>query len=64
MSRYTIVPRPTEHAALRACERSPRRLPSTPALFAGLVTAHAIGDRCGQNLFAHAIARQGGEVGE
>lgn len=64
MSRYVTVPRPTEHAALRAYDRTPSRLPSTPALFAGLVTADAIGDRHGVNLFAHAIARQGGEVGE
>lgn len=64
MKRYVTVPRPTEHAALRNCERSPRQLPSTPALFAGLLTAQAVGDRHGKNLFAHAIARQGGEVGE
>lgn len=64
MKRYVVVPRPTERLALRPCERSPKPIPSTPALFAGLVTAHALGDRCGQYLFAHAIARQGGEVGE
>lgn len=60
----TTANRPTEHAALRAYDRNPPRLPSTPTLFAGLVTAQAVGDRHGQNLFAHAIARQGGEVGE
>ncbi|MEU5347781.1 hypothetical protein AB0H18_44490 [Streptomyces sp. NPDC020766] len=64
MSRYTTVPRPTEHAALRQLDRCPRQLPSYPVLFAGLVTAQAVGDRHGKNLFAHAIARQGGEVGE
>ncbi|WP_328845440.1 hypothetical protein [Streptomyces sp. NBC_00258] len=64
MSRYTTVPRPTEHAALRQLDRCPRRLPSYPVLFAGLVTANAVGDRHGKNLFAHAIARLGGEGGE
>lgn len=59
-----LVRRPTEHAALRAYDRNPPHLPSTPALFAGLVTAQAVGDRHGQNLFAHAIARLGGEGGE
>jgi hypothetical protein len=60
----TIAPRPTENAALRRLDRAPRALPSQPVLFAGLVTAQAIGDRHGENLFAHAIARQGGERGE
>lgn len=60
----TLASRPTEHAALRAYDRNPPQLPSTPTLFAGLVTAQAVGDRHGQNLFAHAIARQGGERGE
>lgn len=64
MSRYTTVPRPTEHAALRAYDSNPPRLPSVPALFAALLTAQAVKDRHGKNLFAHAIARQGGEVGE
>ena len=63
MSTSTIR-RPTEHAALRAYDRNPPQLPSSPSLFAGLVTAQALGDRHGQNLFAHAIARLGGEVGE
>lgn len=60
----STVRRPTEHAALRRCDRSPKHLPPYPVLFAGLVTAQAVGDRHGKNLFAHAIARQGGEVGE
>lgn len=64
MKRYVSVPRPTEHAALRRCDRSPRQLPAYPVLFAGLLTAHAVGDRHGKNLFAHAIARVGGEGGE
>lgn len=59
-----LVRRPTEHAALRRCDRFPRQLPAFPVLFAGLVTAEAVGDRHGQNLFAHAIARLGGEGGE
>lgn len=58
------IPRPTEHAALRRLDRHPRSLPAQPALFAGLLTAQALEDRHGANLFAHAIARQGGEVGE
>ena len=64
MSRYTIVPRPTEYAALRAYDSNPPQLPSVPALFAALVTAQAVGDRHGRNLFAHAIARLGGERGQ
>lgn len=60
----STIPRPTEHAALRALARSPRVLPPSPVLFAGLVTAQALGDRHGQCLFAHAIARLGGERGE
>lgn len=52
------VRRPTEHAALRHCGAPD--LPSSPVLFAGLVTADAIGDQHGKNLFAHAIARLGG----
>ena len=58
------VRRPTEHAALRAYDRNPPTLPSTPTLFAGLLLAQSVGDRHGQNLFAHAIARLGGERGE
>lgn len=63
MTKKRPISRPTERAALRACDRTPRQLPPTPALFAGLLTADAIGDRHGKNLFAHAIARRGGEVG-
>ncbi|MCX4824866.1 hypothetical protein OG883_34440 [Streptomyces sp. NBC_01142] len=58
------IRRPTEHAALRAVDRSERRLPPVPALFSHLVVATAIDDQHGMNLFAHAIARLGGEVGE
>ncbi|MGW3408091.1 hypothetical protein [Streptomyces sp. NPDC000888] len=63
MKKWPIA-RPTEHAALRQLDRCPRQLPSVPALFAALLTAQAVKDRHGKNLFAHAIARQGGEVGE
>ncbi|MBT2493680.1 hypothetical protein J7E96_35310 [Streptomyces sp. ISL-96] len=59
-----MVRRPTEGAAVHAASRSPRPLPPTPSLFASLVTAYAVGDRHGVNLIAHAIARNGGEVGE
>ncbi len=58
------IRRPTEHAALRSYDRNPPQLPDVPALFAGLVTAQATNDRHGSNLLAHAIARQGGEVGQ
>ena len=54
------IPRPTENAAVAAADRTRRPLPPLPTLFAGLVTAHAIGDRHGENLFGHAIARSGG----
>ncbi|WP_405524624.1 hypothetical protein OG426_16170 [Streptomyces canus] len=64
MSRYVTVPRPTEHAAIRACERSPRPIPSVPAILADLITANRTGDRHGVNLCAHMAARAGGEVGE
>ncbi|MEU6768630.1 hypothetical protein ABZ916_39735 [Streptomyces sp. NPDC046853] len=59
-----LVRRPTENAALRRCDKTPKQLPPYPVLFAGLVTADAVGDRYGINLFAHAIARLGGERGE
>lgn len=58
------VPRPTEYAAIRACERSPRPIPSVPAILADLITANRTGDRHGVNLCAHLVARVGGEVGE
>jgi hypothetical protein len=58
------IPRPTEHAAIRACDRSPRLAPQIPAILADLITANRIGDRRGVNLCAHMVARAGGEVGE
>lgn len=60
----TTIRRPTEDAAYRAIGAGDRRVPPLPVLFAGLVTADALGDRHGKNLFAHAIARLGGERGE
>lgn len=63
MKRSTIA-RPTEHAAIRAACKSPRQLAPMPDLFAHLVITQAVGDRHGSNLIGHAIARQGGEVGE
>jgi len=64
MSSRWPVRRPTENAALRAVDRSERRLPPAPVLFGHLVIATSIDDQRGMNLFAHAIARLGGEVGE
>lgn len=64
MSRYVTVPRPTEHAAIRAACKVQRPLPSVPSLFAQLLVTQALDDRHGSNLLGHAIARQGGEVGE
>lgn len=63
MKRYVHVPRPTEHAAIRACERSSRPLPPSPAILADLITANRLGDRRGMNLCAHMVARaaQGGQ---
>ncbi|MGW3927823.1 hypothetical protein ACWECC_06960 [Streptomyces microflavus] len=62
MSSKWPVRRPTENAALRAVDRAPRSCPEYPALFAGLLTAKAVGDRRGVNLLGHLIARTGGEV--
>lgn len=61
---YWPIRRPTEVAAIAAAARSGRRLPPVPALFAHLIVATTIDDQRGMNLFAHAIARMGGEVGE
>ncbi|MFE3522251.1 hypothetical protein ACFXOD_11760 [Streptomyces sp. NPDC059161] len=59
------IPRPTEHAAIRAACRSPRPLPSVPALLAALLDANRVGDRHGVNLCAHLVARAAlPEVGE
>ncbi|WP_405474785.1 hypothetical protein [Streptomyces canus] len=59
------IPRPTEHAAIRACERSPRPVPSVPAILADLITAKRLGDQHGMNLCGHLVARVSlKEVGE
>ncbi|WP_206327719.1 hypothetical protein [Streptomyces sp. S3(2020)] len=55
-----LVRRPTEHAALAAACRSPRRLPSVPALMAALLDAHGRGDREGATLAAHRVVRAAG----
>lgn len=60
MTAHWPIRRPTEHAAISAVFRSPRRLPPVEALFAHLVITHASGDRHGSNLLGHAIARHGG----
>ncbi|MCX5338116.1 hypothetical protein [Streptomyces sp. NBC_00140] len=57
MSRYVHVPRPTEHAAIRACEQSPRPTLQIPAILADLITANRASDRRGVNLCAHLVAR-------
>lgn len=51
------VRRPTEHAALRAVDRSERRLPSVPALMAALLVANERRDREGLCLAAHRVVR-------
>lgn len=51
------VPRPTEHAAIRAAVRSPRPLPSVPALMAALLDANERRDREGLCLAAHRVVR-------
>ncbi|WP_406255441.1 hypothetical protein [Streptomyces chartreusis] len=59
------IPRPTEHAALRACDRSPRPAPGIPAILADLITANAAGDREGICLLGHRAVRAAQlEVGE
>lgn len=57
MKRYVQIPRPTEHAALRACERSPRPAPQIPAILADLITARRLGDREGVCLLGHRAVR-------
>ena len=59
------VRRPTERAALAAVCRSPRRLPSVPALMAALLDANERRDREGATLAAHRVVRAAApEVGE
>lgn len=59
------IRRPTEHAAIRAACRTPRRLPSIPALMAALIEANDRRDREGVILCAHLVVRVAApEVGE
>lgn len=59
------IPRPTEHAALRACDRKPRRLPPVPALMAALIDAKDRRDGEAVILCAHRVVRVAAlEVGE
>ncbi|MEU7048045.1 hypothetical protein [Streptomyces eurythermus] len=51
------IPRPTERAAIRAATRSPRPLPSVPALMAALLEANDRRDREGVCLAAHRAVR-------
>ncbi|WP_405671466.1 hypothetical protein [Streptomyces sp. NBC_01530] len=55
--RRALVRRPTEHAAIRAACRSPRPLPSVPALMAALLVANEHGDREAVTLCAHRVVR-------
>lgn len=56
MNRRRIA-RPTEHAAIRAACRTPRRLPPVPSLMAALVEAIDRRDREGTCLAAHLVVR-------
>lgn len=59
------VRRPTESAAIRAACRTPRPLPSVPALLAALLDSYERRDRHGVNLAAHRTVRVAApEVGE
>ncbi|MFE7652483.1 hypothetical protein ACFU6M_06080 [Streptomyces bottropensis] len=63
-ARYPVR-RPTEHAALAAVCRSPRRLPPVPSLMAALLVANERRDREGVQLAAHLVVRAAApEVGE
>lgn len=62
MKKKWPIPRPTEHAALRALERAerhrrPRQLPRVPALMAALIDAVAQDDREGICLASHRVVR-------
>ncbi|MGW6141589.1 hypothetical protein [Streptomyces sp. NPDC055140] len=65
MSSRWPIRRPTEHAALRAVDRSARPLPSVPALLAALLEANERKDRAAVCLCAHRTVRSAlQEVGE
>ncbi len=56
MSR-SYIPRPTEHAAIRAACRTARPTPAPHLILADMVTAHRTGDQHGVNLCAHRLVR-------
>lgn len=59
------IPRPTEHAGIRAACRSARSTPSVPALMAALIEANDRRDREAICLAAHRVVRAAApEVGE
>lgn len=65
MTGRSHIPRPTEHAAIRAACRSARPTPSVPALMAALLEANERRDREGVQLCAHRVVRASErEVGE
>ncbi|WP_151478892.1 hypothetical protein [Streptomyces albicerus] len=65
MKKRWPIPRPTEYAALRACDRTARPAPNVPAILADLITAKRLGDQHGMNLCGHRVARAAlPEVGE
>ncbi|KUL26628.1 hypothetical protein [Streptomyces regalis] len=66
MTARSYIPRPTEHAALRAACRSARPTPPVPALMAALLEANERRDREGVTLAAHRVVRAAAptEVGE
>lgn len=57
MSGRSRIARPTEAAAIRAATRSPRPLPSVPALLAALLEANERRDREAVTLCAHRVVR-------
>jgi len=59
VNRRYPIPRPTEHAAIRAVTASPRPPRPMPSLFVALLDAYATSDRHGLNLAGHFIARAG-----
>ncbi|MEU5097620.1 hypothetical protein [Streptomyces sp. NPDC020996] len=61
MTARAYIPRPTEHAAIRAASRSARRLPPVPALMAALIVANDRRDREGVCLAAHRVVHASGE---
>lgn len=65
MSARSYIPRPTEHAVIRAACRSARPRPPVECLLDALVLARRLGDREGMTLAAHRAVRAAApEVGE